>query len=280
MATKTKNKRTPPASSPYGDPKVWSAGIDWDEWKEEFFTSREEDSSYTYRSLHRFAMNKFPDLSKMHRRFRKWFMWSCSTHPSKYIEYQGDWIAERITHKSRLSQQLQSLETKIQSELDIIDAGKILADSYLPLQQRVFDLWKELETHTGGAIIRDTSHELNEKKRKGLEVENQHRLTFYLGTLNKIIDMKLKIDNQFLRALGWDRPQFIAYFDAIRRGQDSVAQKGSDDAVTKLMVELTKNQIEKSKMYELEMPREIEVISEEMDKEEKVHKNGNGNGTK
>jgi len=242
----------------------WSVKQNWADHKEEFFLALNADGTYKHHSVATFARDTYPEEDRK----RRWMLWSIGSRKVAVIPYQGDWDSERVLDRTKYSLQVRELKEKIESEFDLLGVGKILAESYNPFQERVFNLFKELEVSMGGKVLFDTSTEKDPKMLAKLEAANEHRLKTYLGTLHEIVKLKTSIDNQFLRCLGWDRPQFIAYFDGLRNQEKKDGkEKALDTNITRMLTELAQNQIEKAQMYELELPDDIQNVAERLKEE-------------
>jgi len=244
---------------------AWSLAQNWEDLKEEFFLMKDAAGEYIYRTIRSFAREKYPGVKNRRNYQRLWLEWSISPQIYKVVPHQGDWETERLLGTKKYTAQVTTLQEKVDDELDLLQSGRLLAESYSPYQDRVFRLFKELEQHTGQNILLDVSNAKDEKERRKLEAQNFHRLNNYITTLGKIVGLKTQVDNQFLRCLGWDRPQFIAYFENLRNQEkknDTV--KIADSAISQMLTELAKNQIEKASMYELDLPDDIQDVADRM----------------
>lgn len=241
----------------------WVATQDWEELKDEFFHTFSASGRFRYRTLHEFAREKWPAGQK---REIRWLVAATGELPRSGIEWKGDWIEERILARSKYSNHLKTLRDKVAVELDLFQTGRVLAESYYPFQQKVFEVWKEVENYVGGKVLLEIP-ECEPQERRIAEAENVHRLNFYMETLERIIDMKMKLDNQFLRSLGWDRPQVLAVFQNLReqyRKEHGIGTRAEDTGLESMLKELAKDQIAKAEMYALPLPDEIENVAKHM----------------
>jgi len=261
---------------------VWQQTQDWEEMKEDFFTARDELGAYAYDTLQRFAKAQFGKRGIVNWPLT-WFLKSVGDQEHPPLKWYGDWEQERMLSGRRFTKHLQGLKTKLEEEIDLAAMGRTLADSYLPLQQRVFDFWKEVEAHLRGKIILDSSaidpskgktkkeQEALRKEKANIELNNMRRVKLFMTTTEWVVDIKTRLDNQFLKLLGWEKPQFLEIFERLRK---EALKEGAgpviDNSLNQLLGQLAMDQIQKAKMYELPLPEDIQHVAEKI----------NGNGVK
>jgi len=257
---KTKTRLRTPVAQEFLD------SLDWDELRKEFFETYAEDGTYEYKTLRSFAREKWPyPTSKASNPRVIWFMSCVGTQPVESYKHRGDWESERLTDVTKLNSQLMLLKAKIASELDLLDAGKVLAESYLPLQQKIHSVWAQIEAHFGGNLIQPVPKGSTEKEQIRIENMNLRRLSTYMKAISWVTDAKTKVDNQFLHMLGWDRPQFILQWAQIHEDNKKKGLAATEDTgVTNLLMQLARDQIVKSEMYELPLPDDIKNISDKV----------------
>lgn len=243
--------------------------------KSDFMEARDKSGQFLYKTIEAFALDKFKyDPKRSKDTPAQWFLKCTGKREIEGYPWKGDWMVDRhISTDGRLSKQLELLRDKVSQELDIIEAGRLLAESYFPFQQKVHDVWMEIEAHFGGTIFVEPTETLsNDKKKRGIQVseherKNLRRLALYMKSLNWVLDTKTKIDTQIMHMLGLDRPQFLLAWQQIHEENKKKGMTGQEDtAVTSILVQLARDQIAKSKMFELPLPGDIEDVKDEVEK--------------
>lgn len=264
----------------------WLESQDMEELKYRFFREVDDDGTYTFSSVRSFARTIAKEQGK--EEIRKWLRKAIGPRECKSIIHQGDWEMERHLEEGKFDAVADSIKKKLTKEMDLLGAGMDIAGSYTVWRSRAERLAMEVDTLFGGrGVLERPDKKMNSKEREKWEKGQSHRMRMYLSSLREVLSLKMSIDKMMLDAMGWNRPQILALMkgasDRPNGSPDSQALQPS--RLRQLFGEVIEMQMEKSKMYGLELPEELANLADVADEEERrllkarnVNGNGGGNG--
>jgi hypothetical protein len=235
----------------------WAEIQDWEAMQEEF-ERKDPSGDFIYRSIDEFAKIQAKDNEDVER----WIKKSIGPIPKKEIAWRNDWALLRVVEFSRDLEHTKLLIEQFDKDKDLFKACLPVAGSYKSFQASVLGFKQE-------------AAELAKKIKNPFK-----RLRFYFSWLNDIFEYKKSIDNQYLKTLGFDKPNVMAM--AQRLTVNTESGERTTNSMQSVLNSIMLMEMEKAKIFERPLPDDYQKLLDDgkstIEIEAKEVKNGNGNG--
>ena len=261
--TRNQHTRTIAKNARYhrDDAVAWSEKQDWDKLRDEFGTLLTISSGakkFTYKTIEEFAEYKCDGDEDVER----WIVKSICPIPKKEIPWQGDWVLERTVDYARDLTLAETLITKLRSDLGVMQIAVPVAASYRKFREIPDAMLANLQKFLGGSVIEKKPKvwKSSDHKKKWMSRQSR-RMIVYNKWIQTIFDFKARIDNQYLRAVGFDKPNITNLMQAVilKPGEADVSalrQANSANLTRSLMALET----EKAKIFDVPLPASYQTL--------------------
>lgn len=245
---------------------IWFNAQNWPSLKERFFRSLEDDGTYTFQTIQEFC--RTISAEQKNEDARRWLFKAIEPVVHKSIKHQGDWAKERLSEEAAHDPQTIEIKKKITQELDLLGAGMMIASSYGNWQTKLNKLESQVEAFFGGrAILERPLKKMSPKEQEDWEQTQHYRMRNYLSVLHKLLNLKTRVDESMLNAMGWNRPQLMALINVSQKNHDKAPGSQTKGLLPSKIEGLFSSyihlQIEKAKTYGMELPDDMQDLAAE-----------------
>ena len=255
------------------DAMAWAKDQNWERMQEEF-ERKGPNGVFIYKSIDMFA--KFQ--SRNNEDVERWIKKSIGPVPKKEIEWKGDWAMERVVEYSKDLEHTKLLKEQLSRDSNTFKLCLPVAGSYRSWQLEILELKQAIKKLVGNELVEDPPEDATEKEKAIWFKEQEARLKFYMDWIERLHEYKAKIDRNYLKALGFDKPNFVSMAQSLIVNPGSESGERTRDDLAEGIAAVMRMEIEKARIFENPLPEDYQKLLEEKPIIEIEAKEVSGNG--